>query len=662
MAWWEKNNLRLIQNNIMETDAEMNVDNLIKKLKDLSANVLMLNTGGIAAFYPTEFEYHHKSPYLKSDMIGEVIQKCHENDIRFVARFDFSKAHFSIYEKNPEWFYNTQEGQVINYNDMVHTCVNGYYQREYSLKIIEEVITKYPVDGIFFNMFGYQTRDYSSNYYGICHCENCKKRFKEMYGLELPLKEGPSDPVYQKYTEFKEITVREMLDKIHKLVKGINKEIAISTYTDYKVDMIRKESNSAVDRPYPMWLYSASENVKSVEDTWNDKTISNCIINAVDIFYRFQGVSKNLIEMRMYESIASGSGLDFCIIGVFDEYPDYENFEVVKKAFRFHKENEKYFGNFVSAADIILIKPDKWASSDQNFEYLGIFKMLKEQHILFDVICQVNLRNRIEDLGKYKLMIIPDIRHFDDLKFISEAKKNGINIVATNLSFIDNSNDSIFNELFKGKLEKSSNKTRSAYLMTENKEIFKRFPDRNWVFVDGNFNFVKYDNNNRNLLPYIAPARFGPPERCGGYTATEYCGASISKEGGMNISVPWQVGWLYYKYGYEDHKNILLDIIDYALNDSYPLKTNAPKNVEVFFNRYCDGGYILQFLNLTGFNGTTFFEPVDVFDIHVELNNMTKPGMVYSLTHKKQIEFKTEGSQLHITLDKLATYEALIIK
>ena len=53
MPWWERNNLRLIQTNLREVDAAADVDRLIADVKEYSANVLMVNAGGIFAFYPT---------------------------------------------------------------------------------------------------------------------------------------------------------------------------------------------------------------------------------------------------------------------------------------------------------------------------------------------------------------------------------------------------------------------------------------------------------------------------------------------------------------------------------------------------------------------------------------------------------------------------------
>lgn len=660
MVWWKQNKIRLIQTNLRETDADLDVELLIDNLRYFSANTLQLNTGGLMAFYPTELEYHYKNPFLKKDLVGEVIEKCHQNDIKFIARFDFSKAHKSIFEKNPDWFYRSQKGEYIDYNDMVHTCVNGFYQNEYSLEIIKEVLTKYPVDGIFFNMFGYQTSDYSGNYHGICHCENCKKRFMEMYHLNLPSTEDFNDPVYQKYVEFKEVTTKELLGKIHKLVKGINEELPVSTYTDYQIDMIRKESNTAIGRLYPIWLYSASENVMSVEDTWEDKVVSNCSINAVDIPYRFMGVSKHLIRLRLYQNIANGSGLDFCINGVFEDYPDRDNFGALKEVFDFHKRNEEYYGCFQSVSDIALIKPAEKVLSGVKNEYFGIFKMLKEQHILFDVICQENLKERLEGLSQYQCVIIPDYRILSEEKIGAALQEGKINWILT--GDCPGDGGSHIYPVIGGKFIKKTDNNRSAYLLLNNKDIFRHFQDRDWVFVDGPFTHMEFKEDSITLLPFINPARFGPPEKCGGYTVSDSFGAGMGNCGdAKHICIPWEIGTLYQKYGYEDHKNILVDLLDHITGQNYRLTTNAPLDTELFLKRYDNGTYLLQILNLSGYNGSTFYEPNPVYDIDICINKMRDCSVVKPLEGSEPADFEKKEDTLHIHIKRLDCFEAFII-
>ena len=125
MSWWMSNDLRLIQCNLREIDAQMDADRLIRDIEDFHANVLMVGAGGISAFYPTELPFQHKNPYLRSDMLGELTEKCHQKGIRIIARFDFSKAHESFLSEHPDWFYRSLKGKTISFNGMVHTCVMG---------------------------------------------------------------------------------------------------------------------------------------------------------------------------------------------------------------------------------------------------------------------------------------------------------------------------------------------------------------------------------------------------------------------------------------------------------------------------------------------------------------------------------------------------------
>lgn len=66
----------------------------------------------------------------------------------------FSKTHIQFLTTHPEWFSKSIQGESVLYNDTAAACVNGPYQQECSLQILEEVISNYPVDGVFFNMFG----------------------------------------------------------------------------------------------------------------------------------------------------------------------------------------------------------------------------------------------------------------------------------------------------------------------------------------------------------------------------------------------------------------------------------------------------------------------------------------------------------------------------
>jgi hypothetical protein len=52
-SWWLQKPMRMIQTNLREIDAALDVDIYIEWLKDFSADVVLVNVGGIVANYPT---------------------------------------------------------------------------------------------------------------------------------------------------------------------------------------------------------------------------------------------------------------------------------------------------------------------------------------------------------------------------------------------------------------------------------------------------------------------------------------------------------------------------------------------------------------------------------------------------------------------------------
>ncbi|MBW7571335.1 alpha-amylase family protein [Caproiciproducens faecalis] len=656
MAWWLENRMRMIQNNLRDIDAQMDIDYEIQKLKEFGANVVQVGCGGITSFFPSELDCQYRNPYMKGDFFGELIQKCHENGIRVIARFDFSKTHESFYSLHKDdWYVKSIQGEPIRYHDTIATCVNGKYQQACSHEILKEALIKYPIDGVFFNMFGYINRDYSGNYTGICQCDSCRKRFKDMYGYDLPIKEDMNDPVYRLYKKFQIETVEDILDKIRTTVKAINPDIAVSTYNHNGVDIIRNESNSAVDRPYPFWVYQSSLDVSEVEGTFDDKVSSNCFINAVDLPYRFMGVSKYLGQIRLYENIASGSGLDWCIIGSFEDYPDRENYESVKEVFHFHQKYEKkYFGNFTSQARILLVNANPIYQGSISREFLGIFKMLKEEHRLFRVVERFALDRVADQLDQYDVVIIPGIPKTGSKKFDKAIESTTARVIATGLSF--EQQPEILSSVFGVELGDALEPIRGTYMMTEPKSVFKSFENRDWVYLDKEFRCMKADGENEKILPLVKAARFGPPERCFGHEACDlYC---VSIKNGRTVYFPWQVGTLYFQHGYEDFKYLLLNTIDHVVPNNNPFVTNAPKNVEVFFDKCEENTYIVQFINLSGFNGTTFFEPNPIHDLEISFPGL-EPTEVFELGQDAPHVLPIQN-RIHI--DKLTNYRAFIVK
>ena len=93
--WWLTPR-RMIQTNLREIDAGMDVEAYVASLKAAGANVVLFNVGGIVANYPTDLPYHYRNPFMQGDLAGEVVKRLHAEGIRMIARFDFSKVNERI--------------------------------------------------------------------------------------------------------------------------------------------------------------------------------------------------------------------------------------------------------------------------------------------------------------------------------------------------------------------------------------------------------------------------------------------------------------------------------------------------------------------------------------------------------------------------------------
>ncbi|MDF2675058.1 MAG: hypothetical protein K0R09_3327, partial [Clostridiales bacterium] len=226
--WWENYPWRMIQTNLREIDMlDISADLYVQRLIEFNANVVMINAAGIIASYETDIPFHYQSKFLKGDSLKSIVDLCHQNGIRVIARTDFSKVRRKIYEQYPQWAYRTKEGKIVDYNGDVHVCINGDYQQKYAFEIIKELFEKIPFDGLYCNMGGFQTRDYSYNEYGVCHCNSCRKKFNEMFGLELPVSEDMRNPVYRKYKIFQEKCLSEHKNRFVSFMHSIDPNIAI---------------------------------------------------------------------------------------------------------------------------------------------------------------------------------------------------------------------------------------------------------------------------------------------------------------------------------------------------------------------------------------------------------------------------------------------------
>ena len=658
--WWKEIPWRMIQTNLREVDMlDMDADRYVKDLQSFGATVCLLNTAGIIASYETELEYHYQSPYLKGDSLKTVVDKCHAAGIKVIARTDFSKVRREIYEQHPEWAYRTKDGNIVDYRGNVHVCPNGGYQREYMFGIISEFMRKIPLDGIFCNFAGFYANDYDHHDHGLCYCENCKTRFREYCGLELPAEADLSDVAYRKHRIFIQECTDEHNDRLYKLLKSINPDLAVQGR-----DYLRMESNTEYNRPLPHWQHSAASNTRIMRGTGESGTIpSNTSVDFIGFQSRYISVGDQLQEIRLWQDLANLGGLDYYQMGRLDQKEDRSGFEVVKKVFHFHKKHESVFAGLKARADALMIRGKHWSDSS---EERGWVRALTENHILFDeCIPEEALKYTLD---KYKVIILPDQRYLPEglpEKLDSFAKAGGV-VVCTGCSgFINHKYETLETPALEclgiEKVLYSSKDVITAVLMMDDKDkqVFQDFKDSELVGIGEEFIFTELKKDAESWMKYVLPSPAGPPELVYYSKITNIHGVSKYRYGkGAGIMVPWFAGKVFYKEGYQNTMSFMKGILEGLCGLSSVAPDLTPM-VEVTVSDK-PGQTVLQFVNTSGHYGTSYYAPLPICGVQSVVPVAAPPKAVYCLTEAGEVSFSYKDGLLYITLEKLENYEAVV--
>lgn len=668
-TWWNREPYRLVQTNLREIDATIDVNAYVQSMVDASVNVVLINVGGIVANYPTKLAYEYKNPYMKGDLVSDLVKGLHAKGIKVIGRFDFSKINETLAAKKPEWLYVSTAGKNVNYNGQVHTCPNGGYQQEYGMEILKEAITNYPLDGIFFNMIGYTTSDYSGTYYGICQCENCKKRFHDSTGHTLPVKVDMNDSIYREYTRFTKTTADELFRKIGTYIKMLNPQLMINTYADAGVDMIASESGSDLNPEYE-WNYSATDNVKRVLGSYKDRSPGNLLIYFQAIGYRHVGTSPSLAKEWLLENMLNGAPLGFVVVGTLVNYEDRIFIPTLNNLYGFHKVNEKLFTNLQAANKIALIR----GSRD---EYQGMIKLLSEEHTMYDIIdpSAIGTERLPRKLEDYEALILGDVSNMDEglINNIDSYVQNGGKILATGFTSTKDALGKPLNSIRLKSLGvlpsfETFHRAKSTYLKVSDSDKAslgkQSFKDFSIMMMYSDFLKCKPIGNAQGYLKFLPATRFGPPEKSyyNQEEITDFPGVISNTFGkGKSVFIPWQLGAQYELKGHYMHRILFVSALQNLLNVERTVQTDASPMIEMTHLANRNGAFEwFGMINHSGQIGGSIREPVAISNTHIRFKPVKTIKQLKLMTNGANLPFRQADGWVECTIPKVNDFEMLL--
>ena len=181
---------------------------------------LIINAGGIVAYYPSKFPLQHRAEFLYGrDLYGDLAKAAHDDGLVVIARMDSNRTAEDFFQAHPDWFARNSEGKPYRAADKYVTCVNGPYYDEYLPSVLTEIIERSHPEGFADNSWSGLGRD------SICYCDNCARKFRDKAGATLPLKHDWNDPVFRRWIDWsyaRRIEIWDLNNRTTKAVGGPN--------------------------------------------------------------------------------------------------------------------------------------------------------------------------------------------------------------------------------------------------------------------------------------------------------------------------------------------------------------------------------------------------------------------------------------------------------
>jgi Hypothetical glycosyl hydrolase 6 len=195
---WYRRVYRWGQTNITEKDpVRYDIPWWREQWKRTAVQAVIINAGGIVAYYPSRFPLHHQAEFLGGrDLFGELTRAAHDDGIFVVARMDSNRTAEDFFEAHPDWFTRDLEGRPYRAADKYITCINSPYYDEYLPGVLREIIERSHPDGFTDNSWAGMGRE------AICYCENCGRKFRERTGTALPRRPDWDDQGYREWIQW----------------------------------------------------------------------------------------------------------------------------------------------------------------------------------------------------------------------------------------------------------------------------------------------------------------------------------------------------------------------------------------------------------------------------------------------------------------------------
>jgi hypothetical protein len=637
---WYRRCYRWGQTNITERDpTRYDIDWWRGYWKQTQVQGVIINAGGIVAYYPSKYPLHHRAEFLGDrDLFGELAEAAHKDGLAVFARMDSNRAAADFYKAHPDWFAVDGNGNPYRSGDGYVTCVNSPYYEEYIPGILREIIERSRPEGFTDNSWSGLGRN------SICYCGNCERKFRDKTGKPVPRKAGWDDPVYRDWIMWNYARRLENWDLNNRVTRaaggpdcvwvGMNGSSATSQSTSFRdirgilerAEIIMLDSQRRSDAGGFQQNGDAGKMIHGLLG-W-DKLIPESMAMYQSGNNNFRLASKPAAEARMWmlEGIAGGIQPWWHHVGAFNE--DRRMYNTAAPVMAWHKVNEAYLVNRQPVASVGVV----W--SQRNTDFYGRDQADRMVDLPYRGVTQALIRARIPYLPIHAgyiersgqpltLLILPNVAAMSDeeCSAVRRFVERGGSLIATGVSSLynewgDSRQEFALADLFRahaagsklGTPESSERRWATSSYHTYLRltpglraGVLGGFEETEILPYGGMLEPMRVDSGAQVPLTFIPPFPVMPPETAWMRTPKTDIPAlvlSTHAAGGRVAYMPADIDRRFATDNLPDHGNLLANLVRWAGGGTFPLRVDGPGLIDCHLYRQ-PGRMILHLVNLT---------------------------------------------------------------
>lgn len=668
-APWYRTMRRCGQVNFNERDPEtLDIPRWIDYWTSLKLDALLLNAGGIVAFYPTKIPYHHKSEFLGSrDLFGDFTKAAKAAGIRVIARLDCNWSYKEALEAHPEWFERDQNGQPRRHNEsrwLHKSCMFSTYFTEQMPAIIREINSLYDVDGFFTNGWPSTGRP------PVCYCESCRR---------LGERTGPK--YYEQHLN-RVLEVWKLWDQTAKQKKWD------SVYVGNLGGGIRAVTNLRKIAEVAGWFNADHQGRSGVTPIWDcaqqgrvaqavmkGRTITNVTGSYANTRPLWRHTSKSPAEATLWMAQTTASGMVPWYHWLGGSPEDLRWRETGRKFFQWIAKYEPHFVNRRSIANLGVVFAQRTSAfysppgGGEGTEFLqGLYYALLDGRFLFDFVHEDDLAPEV--LRKYSALILPNAALLSDeqCRQLREYARSGGSLLATFETARYNqwgerrpapALADLFGITSAGEVEGPTGNSYYARIEAPH-QIWQDFRDTK--LLPGAEYRLPVKTSGKPLLSVVPPYPAYPPEMVFPRTPhTDEPAILITEQGrSRRVYFPGDVDRSYWRSNNPDLSLLLGNSIRWLLRNESPVTVTGEGVAEVFAWQ-TEPGFAVHILNYNNPNMLRGWVrqhyPIGPQRVRFQLPEPFRISGVRALRAETDLAYQQSGRAVEFVIPKVEDYE-----